>query len=98
MRIQKPLRITKGNNSKELAPSPYILIISIYLVYMNDFARFDEIPTRTLQDIMETKHYGRMHGRTFGWTDNVKTVYPPTNTVCGGINTEEQIRCIFDYN
>ena len=19
-----------------------------------------------------------------GWTDNVKTVYPPTNTVCGG--------------
>ena len=23
-------------------------------------------------------------GRTDGWTDNVKTVYPPTNTVCGG--------------
>ena len=21
-----------------------------------------------------------------GRTDNVKTVYPPTNTVCGGIN------------
>ena len=24
-------------------------------------------------------------GRTDGRTDNVKTVYPPTNTVCGGI-------------
>ena len=23
---------------------------------------------------------------TDGWTDNVKTVYPPTNTVCGGYN------------
>ena len=34
----------------------------------------------TLQDIKETKCYGQ----TFGWMD-VKTVYPPTNTVCGGI-------------
>ena len=25
-----------------------------------------------------------MDGRTDGQTDNVKTVYPPTNTVCGG--------------
>ena len=25
-----------------------------------------------------------MDGRTDGRTDNVKTVYPPTNTVCGG--------------
>ena len=38
--MQKQLRITKGNNSiKELAPSPYIFIISICLVYMNEFAR-----------------------------------------------------------
>ena len=27
---------------------------------------------------------GRKDGRTDGRTDNVKTVYPPTNTVCGG--------------
>ena len=37
---------------------------------------FDEIPSRTLQDIKET--VGCSDG-----TDNVKTVYPPTNTVCG---------------
>ena len=43
---------------------------------------FDEIPSRTLQDIKETKR----HGHTFVRTDNVKTVYPPTNTVCGGYN------------
>ena len=48
---------------------------------MNVFAKFDEIPSITLQDIKETKR----HGRTFVRTDNVKTVYPPTNTVCRGI-------------
>ena len=31
----------------------------------------------------------RTHVRSFGRTDNVKTVYPPTNTVCGGYNEAE---------
>ena len=53
---------------------------------MNVFAKFDEIPSMILQDIKETKRYGRTVGRSFGRTDNVKTVYPPTNTVCGGYN------------
>ena len=57
---------------------------------MNVFAKFDEIPSRTLGDIKETKRYGhtfvRSFVRSFGRTDNVKTVYPPTNTVCGGYN------------
>ena len=59
-----------------MAPSPYIFIISIGPVDMNKYARFYEIPSMILKDIKETKRYGR--------TDNVKTVYPPTNTVCGG--------------
>ena len=46
------------------------------------FAKFDEIPLMILQDIKGTKRYGHTHGRK----DNVKTVYPPTNTVCGGVN------------
>ena len=42
-----------------------------------------------LQDIKETKRYRH----TFGRSDNVKTVYPPTNTVCGGYNKgADQIR------
>ena len=47
------------------------------------FARFDENQAITLQDIKETKHYGRTHG----WTDNVKTVYPPQTKLkfAGGI-------------
>ena len=61
-----------------MAPSPCIFIISIGPVDMNKYARFDEIPSRSLKDIKETKRNGR--------TDNVKTVYPPTNTVCGGYN------------
>ena len=59
---------------------------------MKVFAKFDEIPSMTLQDIKETKHYGhtfvradrRTDVRADRRTDNVKTVYPPTNTVCGG--------------
>ena len=51
---------------------------------MNDFAKFDEIPSMTLKDIKETKRYGHTFVRSFVRTDNVKTVYPPTNTVCGG--------------
>ena len=54
------------------------------------FAKFDENPAMTLQDIKKTKRYGRTdrrtdgrtHGRTH--TDNVKTVYPTPNKVCGG--------------
>ena len=43
----------------ELAPSPYFFVQSICLAYMNMFARFDENPAMTLQDIKETKCYGR---------------------------------------
>ena len=35
---------------------------------MNMFARFDENPAMTLQDIKETKRYGRMDGRTHAHT------------------------------
>ena len=44
---------------------------------MNMFARFDENPAMTLEDIKETKRYGR--------TDNVKTIYPPQTKFAGGI-------------
>ena len=33
---------------------------------MNMFARFDENPAMTLQDIKETKRYGRTDARTDG--------------------------------
>ena len=51
---------------------------------MNVFAKYDEIPSMTFQDIEETKHYGHTFVRSDRRTDNVKTVYPPTNCVCGG--------------
>ena len=51
---------------------------------MNVFAKFDEIPSMILEVIKETKHYGHilLVGRSVVWTDNVKTVYPPS----GGYN------------
>ena len=82
MYIHKPLRITKGNNSHRNGPSSLLFILIICPVDMNVYARFDEIPSITLKDIKKTKRYGR--------TDNVKTVYPPTNTVCGGYNKSSQ--------
>ena len=42
-----------------------------------------------LQDIKETKHYGHTFGQSDVRTD-VKTVYPPTNTVYGGYNYDGQ--------
>ena len=47
---------------------------------MNMFARFDENPAMTLQDIKETKRYRRTGART-----DVKTVYPPQTKFAGGI-------------
>ena len=47
------------------------------------FAKFYEIPSLPFQDIEKQKRRGedkQMHGQM----DNVKTVYPPTDTVCGG--------------
>ena len=56
------------------------------------FARFDENPAMTLQDIKETKRYGRTDRRTHAQTDNVKTVYPTTNKVCGGYKEKHAVR------
>ena len=59
---------------------------------MNVFEKFDEIPSMILHDIKETKRYGHKNvsdKKNYSDTrsDNVKTVYPPTNTVCGGMIT-----------
>ena len=64
--IQKPLRITKGNNSNSIGPQPLFFVInSSYLVNMNESAKFDEIPSMILQDIKETKRsVGLSVGRT----------------------------------
>ena len=48
------------------------------------FAKFDEIPSMIFEDIKKTKRYGHTDGRSVDRSDNVKTVYPPTNTVYGG--------------
>ena len=52
------------------------------------FARFDENPAKTHQDIKKTKRYGRTHTRRDGRTDNVKTVFPPQTKFAGGIKTK----------
>ena len=49
---------------------------------MNMFARFNENPAMILQDIKETKRYGRTDTRTDGQRENS---IPPTNKVCGGM-------------
>ena len=38
------------------------------------------------QNVTDTRSVGRSVVRSFVRSDNVRTVYPPTNTVCGGIN------------
>ena len=76
MHIHKLLRITKGNNSHRNSPSSLLFIISIGPVDMNEYARFDEIPSMTLKDIKETKRYRRMDGQTDGRTDGHENSIP----------------------
>ena len=38
------------------------------------------------QNVKDTLSFVCSFVRSDGQTDNVKTVYPPTNTVCGGYN------------
>ena len=67
---------------------------------MNVLAKFDEIPSMILQDIKETKRnrHTHTHTHTVGRTDNVKTVYPPTNTVFGGYNEPHREKtCLWDF-
>ena len=49
---------------------------------MNMFARFDENPAMTLQDIKETKRYGRTDGQR-------ENSIPTTNKVCGGYKNKD---------
>ena len=52
---------------------------------MNMFARFDENTAMTLQDIKETKHYGRTHTRKDARTNGQReNSIPTTNKVAGG--------------
>ena len=57
---------------------------------MNMFARFDENPAMTLQDIKGNKLLqtdGQTDGRTHGHTDGQReNSIPTTNKVCGGYN------------
>ena len=46
-------------------------------------AEIDEYPSLRFQDIRKKP---KCHGRMDGQTDNMKTVYPTTNKVCGGYN------------
>ena len=67
--IKSHLELQREITLMELAPSPYIFVESICLAYMNMFARFDENPAMTLQDIKETKCYRSTHARTHGCRD-----------------------------
>ena len=59
------------------------------------FARFDENPAMTLEDIKETKRYGRTDAGTHGQRENS---IPTTNKVCWGYkNGLFQSYCINKY-
>ena len=70
--IKSHLELQREITLIDLAPSPYFFVSSICHAYINMFARFDENPAMTLEDIKETKRYGRMHTHTDAWTDNVR--------------------------
>ena len=64
MHIQMSLRITKGNNFNRIDPQPLPFIVNFRMLYMNVFARFDEIQLRTLEEIKK-KPSGRVFTSNF---------------------------------
>ena len=67
------------------------------------FAKFDENPAMTLQDIQETKRYGRTDARTDGRTDGRthartdgqhENSIPTTNKVCGGYKKTLKLKAL----
>ena len=83
--IKSHLELQREKTLIELAPSHYFFVLNICLAYMNMFARFDENPAMNLQDIKETKRYGRTDARTDRRTDGQReNSLPPTNKVCRG--------------
>ena len=60
---------------------------------MNMFARFDENPAMTLQDIKETKRYGRTHAGSHGRENSI----PTTNKVCGGYKKDLKSQWIYQH-
>ena len=69
--IKSHLELQREITLIELAPSPYFFVLSICLAYMNMFARFDENPAMTVQDIKKNKTLrtdahtdARTHART----------------------------------
>ena len=61
---------------------------------MNMFARFDENTAMTLQDINETKRYGRTDTRTDGQRENS---IPTTKFVGGIIKHEHSCKILYVY-
>ena len=101
--IKSHLELQREITLIELTPSPYFFVQSICLAYMNMFARFDENPAMTLQDIKETKHYGRTdahthahtHARTYGQRENSIPHHKQSLwgvKVCGGYNKKINLR------
>ena len=61
---------------------------------MNMFARFDENPAMTLQDIKETKRYGRTDVKTIPTTNKICRGYK--NKVCERVNLYPANNCCPD--
>ena len=94
--IKSRLELQREITLIELAPSPYLFILSICLAYMNMFARFDENPAMTLQVIKKNKKTLRTDGRTQGCTHGRthprttrKQYTPPQTKFAEGITIAE---------
>ena len=83
--IKSHLDIRREITLTELASSPYFFVLSVCLAYMNMFARSDENPAKTHQDIKETKRYRLTHALTDSQTHGQReNSIPTTNKVCRG--------------
>ena len=97
--IYAPSRITKGNNSNRIGPSPLIFYYKGISYWYQSICKVWKISIIAFFKILRKKQSVTnrwMDGRTDGNMD-VKTVYPHTNTVCRGYKYFTQTTCTSSF-
>ena len=81
--MQKPADLKRVQNFEKIKKVNKQRLLDTPRTVRNMFARFDENPAMTLQDIKETKRYGQTHGQ------HENSI--PTTKFAGGITTTNKV-------
>ena len=86
--------IAKNSNFKILQET---LHTTHLLKLLDKMCKYEMDPTRTVGATERTQDAGQTDGRTDARTDRVKTIYPPTTSLCGGYNNNQSTNEVLQF-